>query len=1364
MEDSPQDVFFTNLLLLGFKPDAMEAKHKVAFSRDMFVSQNKKGMEIIFYFLFSTLSPQQAKDEFRFCWPIVEPKQESVFKKVLSTWLSKLEQADPDCKLPKLGPALTAPAGHKFYVLLAAFSTYVMRKRMAADCGAHGQVPKITVNPAAAPAAYARLLRAHIARLTNRFVERSARSVAAQTAWKDYAAQLAAASRHADQQYREVVRTLRGLQVPEAPDEVYTMETAAQARAPRVSFAREVWARIEQLVAMTTGERALLSSVVKREANSVGLNASALPLQIPDAILTAWERLAQREHLVDAYHGGKLQLMSFVKIWNVALQLLTNALGSGVAPQADTIADVVETLVHTHAATSAQARALHTMLEASLVPSVQESITALRSSLSQMEARMAVSHHPAGPIAQPIPQTPKLSFSATPARPGPMAATFASTPDAVSAITRSVLRAARRPAAPAAPAPAAAQTSGRSQDPSPVPSATPPAPATTAAAQTRPHGPSRLAGPSRGGTQPRPARAPSQARSELPRAQPGGRTALSILAGHVADMYMADDAGSPRYHAGDDVLESMGQDAFAHRSKLASTPVRGGTHPHIQAPAALEASPAISPPSLTMSSPLPRLNLSSSPLGGTPSDATPSAAPASHQHQAHLSPIYAPDSPHIQPDKRLRGAARQPTHAAPAPVREPSPSAWEDVTGAREEAWLNAAADIALSDEESSHIVDGGDHGEYRDPEDEDGHVPAGSGFMLDGQGHDIHDGGHDLDDVGQDFSTNAVEENSLLDVHAGRLVAGQHSAYEHDDNEASAGGDGPDASLLPSHLDSFRREFDRKTSQGHVSANASLHHDVSDGGLELSSAGGLDLLSPAHMSVLSNASRFESFADAVQRATPSAAERTPAAAVAGSPFFAFDTPAMARTPAAASVRAPRVAESIMKPSPATSSQPTPGLHPSSIQRSAPGSTLPNFALDSPAANARPFSLDTPGGPHFSPLGTPGLGLGSTPAIRPAGGPSTPGLDASELGLGNQGLSVTRAASLAAAAAAASPNALSPSMAPTYRSAQPIQASAPAQDSMREPATPARSVLSDDEEETPIIFKVKPASADLPVAPPFSMTAATPAVVSTPDSRPVVSSSLRYVSGPTSLPHQPAPTSSELSQSLSLSGTPGAPWGSADPGRKRVSFIDGLADDSRDVSFSDLGDAAQIRTPVLTLPAGFARSRLSTSSISSPANPTGQYSSSALSTPGSASLGPSPLGHTPASVDHSIAGQLSGWARPVESPGMLVDDLPSIAGGLDLSLGAGVSSPLTINEHAGGHPAAGMLSPPADFAAPSDFESDLPPRVDVAALRARLARIKSSSASASPAGSAAGTPAARPQVSVAPASGGFSLDFSTFES
>ena len=60
-----REVWFTNMLVLGFDPAATEDKLKVTFQKDMFVHINKKGSEIVLHFLFSRLNSHLAYEEFR---------------------------------------------------------------------------------------------------------------------------------------------------------------------------------------------------------------------------------------------------------------------------------------------------------------------------------------------------------------------------------------------------------------------------------------------------------------------------------------------------------------------------------------------------------------------------------------------------------------------------------------------------------------------------------------------------------------------------------------------------------------------------------------------------------------------------------------------------------------------------------------------------------------------------------------------------------------------------------------------------------------------------------------------------------------------------------------------------------------------------------------------------------------------------------------------------------------------------------------------------------------------------------------------------------------------------------------------------
>ncbi len=59
---SVDQVFFTNILLLGFDPTTESKKHSIAFVPEMFKSPNVKGMEVISYFLFGKLNPKETKE------------------------------------------------------------------------------------------------------------------------------------------------------------------------------------------------------------------------------------------------------------------------------------------------------------------------------------------------------------------------------------------------------------------------------------------------------------------------------------------------------------------------------------------------------------------------------------------------------------------------------------------------------------------------------------------------------------------------------------------------------------------------------------------------------------------------------------------------------------------------------------------------------------------------------------------------------------------------------------------------------------------------------------------------------------------------------------------------------------------------------------------------------------------------------------------------------------------------------------------------------------------------------------------------------------------------------------------------------
>jgi HAUS augmin-like complex subunit 6 len=61
-----RQIWFTNLLMLGFDPIAQEDKTKVRFCKEMFGHINKKGMEVTLHYLFNRLDSHIAYEEFRY--------------------------------------------------------------------------------------------------------------------------------------------------------------------------------------------------------------------------------------------------------------------------------------------------------------------------------------------------------------------------------------------------------------------------------------------------------------------------------------------------------------------------------------------------------------------------------------------------------------------------------------------------------------------------------------------------------------------------------------------------------------------------------------------------------------------------------------------------------------------------------------------------------------------------------------------------------------------------------------------------------------------------------------------------------------------------------------------------------------------------------------------------------------------------------------------------------------------------------------------------------------------------------------------------------------------------------------------------
>ena len=93
----------------------------------MFDHSNPVAFQQVFHYLFSLLSVEKTKSEFRDCWPILDRKQEAEFRRKVIIILKEYHRDFP-MDLPYSNPSLfQSPGGRKFTSFLLAFSNFVVK-------------------------------------------------------------------------------------------------------------------------------------------------------------------------------------------------------------------------------------------------------------------------------------------------------------------------------------------------------------------------------------------------------------------------------------------------------------------------------------------------------------------------------------------------------------------------------------------------------------------------------------------------------------------------------------------------------------------------------------------------------------------------------------------------------------------------------------------------------------------------------------------------------------------------------------------------------------------------------------------------------------------------------------------------------------------------------------------------------------------------------------------------------------------------------------------------------------------------------------------------------------------------------------
>ncbi|XP_052795156.1 uncharacterized protein LOC128228090 [Mya arenaria] len=402
-----KQLFFNNLHLLGFDSPAMEATHSIPFNKSMFELPNKRGAEIVLHFLFQRLNPTMCKEAFRDSWPIHDKKREQTFRKTCSNWLTNILQEEPESHLPRINASLfMSPGGEKFYQLLFYFSGYVLQKAMENELGVKAierqKWPTLTSQNQSIQDAIHKSLVCSGIRHRNQYFDTVNLNVQASKTWKNTADEYV-------YEYRKLSKELRELEY-KMRDEEHKAHMAATdrgspsrkqrstehfdpefdprtiKRAQRMQQVRDMWKQLEDFDRSESAEREVVESIVERTINKHRIDGSNINVKVPDMLLRECHDEIIKRNVGNTYQGGKLNLVSLVQLWNLALQLYLHKLKQVGVPKFAEDVQKLTPQVHVQQNFSQMAQTLREQM-AERIPEMKASVEQLREQLDTVHFR-----------------------------------------------------------------------------------------------------------------------------------------------------------------------------------------------------------------------------------------------------------------------------------------------------------------------------------------------------------------------------------------------------------------------------------------------------------------------------------------------------------------------------------------------------------------------------------------------------------------------------------------------------------------------------------------------------------------------------------------------------------------------------------------------------------------------------------------------------------------------------------------------------------------------------------------------------------------------------------------------------------------
>ncbi|XP_065672587.1 HAUS augmin-like complex subunit 6 isoform X2 [Hydra vulgaris] len=406
-----REIFYSNLLLLGFDAEMYEVQYRIPFNRDMFSLPNRKCMEVVVYFLFKKLNKESTLEIFRNCWPIIDKKSEQEFRKQTIDWITRIKKDDSECNLPNITPSLLiTPSGEKFYQFLFYFSVYTLKQKAKAISKKDDLLPLWVYLSNVKKKFSLQIQKSLMSVVINRkkrLINYVMETFSAKHIWMEYARDL---NREHNKLLKEIgdceenMKVVKSKMVELFKTSSFSLKDTA--RNESLEQVKNIWETISKHFEM---QKKIQEQIMKiLYAASLSLEGDKINFEIPAILVNDCERMLHYgKRFQNVYKEGQLNILSLIELWNLLLQRVKATLNQNPLYYAIHEESHVCNEVSKHSNYLSHLESIRLRLASNIIPDIQKSIKDLEKSSSDMSSYQESYKY----ILDFLPTTPAFHFN-----------------------------------------------------------------------------------------------------------------------------------------------------------------------------------------------------------------------------------------------------------------------------------------------------------------------------------------------------------------------------------------------------------------------------------------------------------------------------------------------------------------------------------------------------------------------------------------------------------------------------------------------------------------------------------------------------------------------------------------------------------------------------------------------------------------------------------------------------------------------------------------------------------------------------------------------------------------------------------------